>query len=141
MERLEDAVRQGEHVDDLVLLLRGGRDVPDKLLRQAATLERRFTYAGTPARGISMFAARDADDERRVLAQKLPTFPNYRRVAAELLVELALLLPTFSAPHWTLLFRRPGGPVEAENTIIRRLLDVLGEPLENPAYRPWKPRR
>jgi hypothetical protein len=40
-----------------------------------------------------------------------------------------------------LLFRRPSGSGEAENTIIRRFLDVLGEPLENPAHRSWKPRR
>ena len=57
MERLENFIRGGERVDDLVMLLRGGLDSMDKVLRQATDLERRFTYAGSPARGISMFAA------------------------------------------------------------------------------------
>lgn len=141
MERLEDAVRHGERVEDLVLLLRGGLDTRDKLLRQCAALERRYAYAGTPARGISMFASSDAEEERRVLGAKLPTYPKYRRVPAARLVEVVLLLPTFGPPHWTVLFRRPGESGDGERGVITQFLDVLGEPLDNPAYRPRDTRR
>src|SRR5665811_932350 len=107
MGRLEDVVRGGESVDDLILLLRGGADTEAKLLRQAALLESRYSFAGRPARGISLFAARGDIDARLVLGTKLRTYPKGRRVSGAALAEIALLLPTFQSPHWTLLFQPP----------------------------------
>jgi hypothetical protein len=83
-----------------------------------------------------MFAASDADDERRVLEAKLPTHPKYRRVSAPRLVEFVLLLPTFRSPHGTMLFTRPGVPGDRESSSITQFLDVLDESMDDPAYRP-----
>ena len=101
MDRLEDVLRADESSDDLVLLLRGGEDTSAKLLRQAALFERRYTYGGQRARGISLFGASSAVDELAVLESKLRTYPKYRRVGRAELAEVAVLLPTFQAPHWT----------------------------------------
>jgi hypothetical protein len=72
-----------------------------KLLRQAALFETRYTYGGQRARGISLFAASSAVDELAVLESKLRTYPKYRRVPGIALAEIAVLLPTLQAPHWT----------------------------------------
>jgi hypothetical protein len=141
VDRLEDAVREGERVADLVLLLRGGEDTEAKLLRQAALLERRFNYAGRPVRGISLFAARGDLDARVVLGTKLRTYPKYRRVRGAALAELVVLLPTFRAPHWTALFHASGGPDRPEEALVADLLDILGPVLDNPKYVPDRSRR
>ncbi|MEX2627200.1 MAG: hypothetical protein WD225_09985 [Ilumatobacteraceae bacterium] len=75
MDRLEEVVRLGDSPSDLVFLLRGGVDTEEKLLRQAALLESRYTYGDVPARGISLFAASDDLDTRTVLGTKLRTYP------------------------------------------------------------------
>lgn len=141
MDRLEDVVRAGESVDDLFLLLRGGADTDAKLLRQAARLESRYSFAGRPARGISLFAARGDLDARLVLGTKLRTYPKYRRVSGAALAEIALLLPTFQSPHWTLLFQPSDGADRAEEAIVADLLDNLGPVLDNPKYEPTRSKR
>lgn len=140
MDRLEDVLRAGESSDDLVLLLRGGEDTSAKL-RQAALFEARYTYGGQGARGMSLFAASSAVDELAVLESKLRTYPKYRRVAGAALAEIAVLLPTFQAPHWTVLFRPPGGARQSEEELLNDLLDILGPVLDNPRYVPDRSRR
>ena len=134
MDRLEDFLRSGESSDDLVLLLRGGEDTRAKLLRQAALFETRYTYGGQRARGISLFAASSAVDELAVLESKLRTYPKYRRVPGAALAEIAVLLPTFQAPHWTVLFRPPGGVRQPEEKLLNEVLDILGPVLDNPRH-------
>jgi hypothetical protein len=141
VDRLEDVLRAGESSDDLVLLLRGGEDTRAKLLRQAALFERRYTYGGQRARGISLFAATSAVDELTVLESKLRTYPKYRRVRGAELVGIAVLLPTFQAPHWTVLFQPPGGARRPEEELLSDLLDILGPVLDNPKYVPDRSRR
>lgn len=141
MDRLEDVVRGRESPSHLVLLLRGGVDTEMKLLRQAALLESRYTYAGLPARGMSLFAARDDLDRRTVLGTKLRTYPKYRQVSGAALCELVVLLPTFQAPHWTALFRPAGGVARAEAELLVDLLGTLGPVLDNPKYEPTRTRR
>jgi hypothetical protein len=97
VDRLEDVLRAGESSDDLVLLLRGGEDTSAKLLRQAALFERRYTYGGQRARGISLFAASSAVDELAVLESKLRTYPKYRRVGGAELAEVAVRVSELSA--------------------------------------------
>lgn len=128
-------------MDDLFLLLRGGADTDAKLLRQAARLESRYSFAGRPARGISLFAARGDLDARLVLGTKLRTYPKYRRVSGAALAEIALLLPTFQSPHWTLLFQPSDGADRAEEAIVADLLDNLGPVLDNPKYEPTRSKR
>ena len=141
MDRLEDVLRAGESSDDLVLLLRGGENTSTKLLRQAALFERRYTYGGQRARGISLFAASSAVDGLAVLESKLRTYSKYHRVRGAELAEIAVLLPTFQAPHWTLLFQPPGGARRPEEELLNDLLDILGPVLDNPRYVPDRSRR
>jgi len=141
VDRLEDVLRVGESSDDLVLLLRGGEDTSAKLIRQAALFERRYTYGSQPARGISLFAANSASGVLAVLESKLRTYPKYRRVAGAELAQIAVLLPTFQAPHWTVLLQPPGGARRPEEELLSDLLDILGPVLENPRYVPDRSRR
>lgn len=141
MERLENAIRPGESVDGLVWLLRGGVDTNAKLLRQAALLEGRFTFDGRPARGFSLFAAYGDLDARLLLGTRLRSYPKYRRVSGPDLTALVQLLPTFQAPHWTVLLRRPGKVHRPEETSITELLDTLGPALNNPRHVPDRPRK
>lgn len=46
-KKLEDAIRPGESLDDLVLLLRGGPDSKEKIFHHADRLEDAFTYHTT----------------------------------------------------------------------------------------------
>ena len=97
-------------------------------MRQAALFETRYTYGGQRARGISIFAASSAVDELAVLESKLRTYPKCRRVRRAALAEIAVLLPTFQAPHWTVLFRPPGGARRPEEELLN---DLLGPVLDN----------
>jgi hypothetical protein len=134
---LEDELRKGEATGDLILLLRGGEDTRAKFLRQADLLEEVFTYGGEPARGVSLFAALGDLDARLVLGAKLANYRRYYRLDGPTVAALALLLPTFRAPHWTLLFQTPpGGQRQSEDEILDRLLDILGPALDNPKYEP-----
>lgn len=134
MDRLEDEVRQGESPEDLVLLLRGGEDTKETLLHRARLMERRFTYDDRPARGLSLFAASGDLDTRAILGTKFKRFETYRSVAAADLAALGLLLPTFAAPHWTLMFLAPDGAEVNEDAFFDRLLAILGPVLDNPKY-------
>jgi hypothetical protein len=57
------------------------------------------------------------------------------------LAEIAVLLPTFQAPHWTVLFRPPGGLRRPEEELLNDLLDILGPVLDNPRCVPNRSRR
>jgi hypothetical protein len=101
----------------------------------------RYTYGGQRARGISLFAASSAVDELAVLESKLRTYAKYRRVLGVELAEIAVLLPTFQAPHWTVLFQPPGGARRPEEELLSDLLDILGPVLDNLRYVPDRSRR
>ena len=101
----------------------------------------RYTYGGQRARGISLFAASSAVDELAVLESKLRSYAKYRRVLGVELAEIAVLLPTFQAPHWTGLFQPPGGARRPQEELLSDLLDILGPVLDNPRYVPDRSRR
>lgn len=135
--RLEESIRAGESPGDLILLLRGGTDTREKLARHADRMVGRYTYRGEPARGISLFAARGDLDARVVLEARMSTYRAYYRVDAERLSALGTLLPTFEAPHWTLLFPAAGD----DSGLLDELLAILGPVLDNPRYVPPEARR
>lgn len=141
MDRLEDEIRSEESPDDLVLLLRGGEDGEEKLLRQATSMATRFTYAGKPSRGISLFAADGDLDTWVLLGSRFRTFRTYRCVDGATLAEHGLLLPTFGRPHWTLMFLTPNGNEVDERVYLAELLAILGPVLDNPKYEPTRTRR
>ncbi len=127
-ERLEDVLRPDEVANDLVLLLRGGfyEEGLERLQEQAAQLNRRFSLEGGDCYGISVFAATE-ETEEWVLARNMDVRRRYYRIQREDVADLRLL-PTFRAPHWTVLFSGPDGPEYAY------FVDALGELRENPYY-------
>ena len=140
MDRLEDVLRAGESSDDLVLLLRGARTrVPSSCGRRRSL--RRATPTAASVRVGYHFAASSAVDELAVLESKLRTCPKYRRLRGAEPAEIAVLLPTFQAPHWTVLFQPPGGARRPEEELLNDLLDILGPVLDNPSYVPDRSRR
>lgn len=128
-KRLESAIRAGEVPDDLVLLLRGG--VHDDELRwlrsQAADLNRAYTLRSGPCFGVSVFAA-TPETESEVLANRMDTRRRYYRINYRDVGERLTLLPTFRAPHWTVMFDGPDGP------LYQLFVDHYGELRDNPYW-------
>lgn len=95
----------------------------------------RYTYRGLPARGISLFAAHGEVGERAVLGSRMATYKGYYRLAPGAACESGILLPTFTAPHWTLLIE----PSESDSPrplsdLLDELIAILGPLLENPKF-------
>lgn len=128
-EALEDALRPDDLSEDLVLLLRAGDEDDDVelLRRQALRLHRRYTYDGDDCWGISVFAATE-ENEPWVLATKMDVRRRYYRIRSSDLARFRLL-PTFKAPHWTVLFSRPDGPE------YHAFVGALGEIRDNPYWK------
>lgn len=127
-ERLENVLRPESTDQEPVLLLRGGvhEDGLTHLRRQAAQLDRRFTYQGGPCFGVSVFAATSAT-EARVLATRMDARRRYYRIAYRDLTDL-LVLPTFRSPHWTVMFHGPDG------NDYQHFMDSWGPLRDNPHY-------
>lgn len=139
--KLEEVARAGESADDLVLLLRGGPDTKEKILRHADRLEDVFTYRDGLARGISLFAAQCDLDAWSVLGTRMQSYPKYIRIPASAVVGRFVLIPTFAKPHWTLLLRTPDGSEVPENELIDELVAIMGEALDNPKWAKTQKRR
>lgn len=122
-------MRSDETPEDLVLLLRAGDqdDSVERLQQQAARLSRRFTLEGGECYGVSAFAAAD-ENETWVLATRMPIRRRYYRVRYAEIAEWNLL-PTFTIPHWTVLFPGSEGPE------YQAFLDALGELRDNPGWK------
>lgn len=127
--RLEDVIRPGEAPDDLVFLLRAGDrdDSIERLRRQANRLSRRYTLEGRDCYGVSAFAATE-ENEAWVLATKMHIRRRYYRISYVDTAELRLV-PTFTAPHWTVSFPSSDGPE------YQAFLDAFGELRDNPYWR------
>lgn len=128
-DAFESVLRHGEVPEDLVLLLRAGDAADDVglLMRQAARLNRRFSYEGHECYGISIFAATE-ENLPWLLATKMDVRRRHYRIRYSDVVGLRLL-PTFKAPHWTVLFNGPDGPE------YQTFLDALGELHDNPYWK------
>jgi hypothetical protein len=113
---------------DRTTVVRGGRDTSDKLRRHALRTARAWSLDGLPLWGVSVFTA-DVWPLDQLLRERfatfrvvhLPTVGDLRGAGYE-------LLPTGLAPHFTLRLRR------GDDAELRRLLDALGEPRDNPEY-------
>jgi hypothetical protein len=129
-DALEDVLRPNEVPEDLVFLLRAGaEDDVDLLKRQALRLDRRYSFEGAACFGVSVFAATE-ENEPWVLATKMDVRRRYYRLRYRDVANLRLrLLPTFNAPHWTVLFNGPDGPE------YQAFIDALGEIRDNPYWK------
>lgn len=72
----------------------------------------------------------------RFWGTKFKRFKTYRSVDAAELTAFALLLPTFTAPHWSLMFLAPDGSEVDEDAFFGELLAILRPVLDNPKYEP-----
>lgn len=131
-EPIEQHIRAGENPPTGThLLLRGSPLTAAKFAEHASRTARAYTYQGQPCFGVSVELSRSANETARLLqGRRLST----RRRVARIRVEDALavgfvLLPTFAAPHCTVVLTSvPTATVEALVTLAT--LDVI----ENPYY-------
>jgi hypothetical protein len=110
------------------LVIRGGRDTPDKLRSHAERTARAWSLDGIPLLGISVFAVLDLplDD---LLRRRFATFRTiYLPTAGQLNEHGFELLPTGQEPHFTVRLHR------ADDLELARLLSALGAPKPNPQY-------
>ena len=129
-ERIEQRHRlRDEQLDvDATVVVRGGRDTAEKLLRHAVRTARAWSLDGKPLLGISVFAVLD-DPLDVLLRERFATFRSVYLATVQGLVQAGFeLLPTGRRPHFTVRLQTAD---EAERT---RLLVALGPARDNPAY-------
>src|ERR1700690_2444395 len=121
-ERIEQRprLRAEQPPAEATLVIRGGRDAPDKLRSHAQRTARAWSLEGQPLLGVSVFAVLDVPLEER-LRQR---FANFRAIYLPTAARLAghgfELLPTGQRPHFTIRLRR------ASDAELDRLLAALG---------------
>jgi hypothetical protein len=110
------------------LVVRGGRDTPDKLRRHAERTARAWSLDGQPLLGVSVFAVLDMPLDE-LLARRFATFPLICLPTMGRLREHGFeLLATGQCPHFTVRL------IQADDPELTRLLAALGAPRHNPQY-------
>ena len=130
---IEQHIRRGEELLGSSLLLRGSPLNLDQIEHDAARTARAFTFAGTPCRGISAELAVDGGEVDQLLREgRVRTRAFVARIqVSDALAGGFLVLPTFSAPHHTIVAER------ATEASLERLLELaLQEVVQNPYHRP-----
>lgn len=110
------------------IVVRGGRDTPEKLRSHVQRTGRAWSLDGQPLLGISVFAVLDEplDD---LLRRRFATFRTiYLPTVGGLAGRGFVLLPTGQRPHFTVRLRR------GDDQELGELLEALGAVQPNPAY-------
>jgi hypothetical protein len=131
LEAIDTHLRQGEHLDaGADLVVRGWPLTVEGLLRNADATRSRYSWRGSPFVAISAEVATAGWSVDVILAgSRLRTRRRYAAAAvADVLAGGFELLPTFVAPHYSVLLPSYDG------RSAQRLLDVLGEMKPNPFY-------
>jgi hypothetical protein len=106
-EELRLQVREEMPPRNASVVLRGGPDTVSLLRSHAKRLNRLYSLDGAPVFGVSVFVAYGdigPMSERAILSMKLHSYPAiYRTTVGDLLDAGLHVLPTFAAPHYTLL--------------------------------------
>ncbi len=106
-EELRVRVRVEEPSTGAAVVIRGGPDTLSLLQSHARRLNRLYVLDGANVFGISVFVARDEigpASERSILSSKLRNYPTVYRSTVSTLTDAGFeLLPTFIAPHYTVL--------------------------------------
>jgi hypothetical protein len=127
-EELRLRVRDERLPLDASVVIRGGPDTPLLLRSHARRLHRLYVLDGSPLFGVSVFVVTGdigQRSERTVLAQKLRSYATiYRTTVGVLLAEGFDVLPTFAAPHYTVLV--------SDLDEVAQLAAAFGELLPNP---------
>jgi hypothetical protein len=129
-ERIEQRplLRAEQPPASTILVIRGGRDTPDKLRGHALRTARAWSLDGQPFLGISVFAVLD-EPLADLLGRRFATFRTvYLPTVGHLGACGFELLPTAQRPHFTVRLR------SADDQELGRLLEALGAPRLNPAY-------
>ncbi len=106
-EDLRARVRNERPAPGAAVVIRGGPDTPSLLRTHARRLNRLYVLDGEDVFGVSVFVAQDEigpASERTILGSKLRSYPTiYRTTVAQLTALGFDMLPTFTAPHFTVL--------------------------------------
>lgn len=104
-EELRHRVRDELPPRSASVVLRGGPDTLSLLRSHARRLNRLYVLDGAPVFGVSVFVASGdigPTSERTILSKKLHSYPTIYRATVGRLIDAGLdLLPTFAAPHFT----------------------------------------
>lgn len=129
---IEAHIRDQLPVPRCSLLLRGSPLTREQLTIDADRTARRFNYAGEPCRGISVELAADDTEVDRLLREG--RVRSRERIARIPLADVTqggfIVLPTFGAPHHTVVVGR-----DRAATLDRLLELALRDVIENPYYR------
>jgi hypothetical protein len=130
--RVEDVLRAGEVLDpDASLVLRGSPLTVEGLLANAERTSERLSLGGEPFVAISVDVTTAGWDVDAILARRLGTRRSYAQArAGDLLAEGYALVPTFGAPHYSLVLPSYTWDVAA------RLIEVFGDVMPNPHFNP-----
>ncbi len=131
LEPIEGLIREGESLDpESHLVVRGWPLTIDGLLRNADATRNRFSLSGRPFSAISAEVTMAGWTLEAILrGPRLRTRSRYAAVSAgELVAARFGLLPTFVAPHYSVILD-PYTPERAQ-----QLLDLLGEAQINPHH-------
>jgi hypothetical protein len=127
-EELRLQVREEMPPRNASVVLRGGPDTVSLLRSHARRLNRLYSLDGAPVFGVSVFVAYGdigPMSERTILSKKLHSYPTiYRTTVGDLLDADFHVLPTFAAPHYTLLVPNLGAVAE--------LAAAFGNLIQNP---------
>lgn len=131
LEPIEGYLRDGEQLDPAAhLVIRGWPLTVEGLLRNADATRRRYSWAGEPFVAVSAEVTIGGWDVDRILSgSRLRTRRSYAvAVVGDVLGAGFGLLPTFSAPHYSVVL----GSYTVEQA--ERLIAVLGEVRPNPHH-------
>jgi hypothetical protein len=131
LEAIEAHLRQGEDVDpEADLVVRGWPLTVEGLLRNADATRSRYSRRGEPLVAISAEVTITGWTLDAILAgPRLRTRSRYARArVADFLAAELELLPTFPAPHYSVVLR------SYDEESAQLVLDVLGEVKANPFY-------
>lgn len=127
-EELRQRVRDEHPPPDASVVIRGGPDTSSLLRSHARRLNRLYVLDGGEVFGVSVFVAYGdigATSERTILTGKLRSYPTiYRTTVGDLLRRDLQLLPTFAAPHYTV--------VLPDLDAVAELAEAFGDLVDNP---------
>ena len=121
-------LRADQPLSSTTLVVRGGRDTPDKLRIHALRTARAWALDGQPLLGISLFAVLGMPLDE-LLQRRFATFRTiYLPTAGQFTEHGFELLATGRPPHYTVCLSR------ADERELAALLTALGPARPNPQY-------
>lgn len=131
LEPVEPLLRAGERLDPHAdLVVRGWPLTVEGLMRNADATRNRFARGALPFAAVSAEVTVEGWTVDSILAgPRLRTRSRYAAVSAGVLVDGGFeLLPTFAAPHYSIVLE----PYTSER--LEELLELLGEIQDNPHF-------